>query len=752
MPIARDYRVLLASSDSATRLELARSLVANYELVEASEGADVLVKLETCRPDIAVIDTDVGGLDGFDVCRAIRQDSEFGTMPVFLLSRLDSRADFKRGYDAGATLYMVKPVDAARLLKNIGLTIQSEQIFARPGRADLAQLEARGVPVTPRGGRPVLRESIPIMTTDAPSAASPSAHSSHTAPHAAHPGVFSPGDRRGARAGRGSGASDAGLDRFLGRKGRAFLEPNPPSDSLDQFLVRETSSGGATPKTGFDFLDEPAGGRSEVKTGFDFLDEIEAPAPVSAPPPAAKAAPDLDFLDDLDEPEAFGGLDDLDVPERAGVAHARESVPRAPTPPPYRPTPPRDRRAPVSERREREHPGAPPGGGFRTGEPPREERRRWAERPAASTGDHPDLSFLDEPDVPPQSVPSLASPVRTSPLAGKKEVDLSFLDVPDEVEVAAPSPVAEATHPPPLLFDEPPAAETLRSTHRSRERDRPITVADIMGLDGLDLERTAPAPEPGPSLTDVLGIPASPASVAERPAHAPPSFEPFEVRPRDPGPLPSMSADAMASVDLDDILGPATRPPASDSSRLTEGSKSPPDSIRAVAFESAFGESVVEPSPEVGASASNLDASSAPPGASAFEPLAPASPEPPSSIPPAAPAEEAAPSIPEPPATEALAPVVEPPPPPPPPAAAPASKLPPPPVPGAVGPDGKRKSLNLRQLLGEPGKGKPGLPPPPQARPRPAGAGPGAPAARPSAIDSKILGLGAPGGDSAPDA
>jgi DNA-binding response OmpR family regulator len=104
-----------------------------YELDYAADGLTALHLLATRRYDVIVLDVMLPGIDGFSLCRRIRQDLK-STVPVLLLTARDSIDDKTEGFSAGADDYLVKPF----AMKELELRIQALQ---RRARAQTEQLQ-----------------------------------------------------------------------------------------------------------------------------------------------------------------------------------------------------------------------------------------------------------------------------------------------------------------------------------------------------------------------------------------------------------------------------------------------------------------------------------------------------------------------------------------------------------------------------------------------------------------------------------
>ncbi len=90
-----------------------------YEVLTASDGEEALRRVEQDRPDLVVLDIMMPKVDGYEVCRRLREDEEFRTLPVILLSAKGRPIDRETGLEVGADDYIVKPFSPRRLLEKI---------------------------------------------------------------------------------------------------------------------------------------------------------------------------------------------------------------------------------------------------------------------------------------------------------------------------------------------------------------------------------------------------------------------------------------------------------------------------------------------------------------------------------------------------------------------------------------------------------------------------------------------------------
>lgn len=112
-------RVLVAEDDPLIRQILETILdLEEFEVAVATDGAEALAIYGAERPDIVVLDVQMPGVDGLEVCRRIKADGGEG-VPVIMLTARDTPEDVRAGKDAGADAYLTKPFSPLALIDTI---------------------------------------------------------------------------------------------------------------------------------------------------------------------------------------------------------------------------------------------------------------------------------------------------------------------------------------------------------------------------------------------------------------------------------------------------------------------------------------------------------------------------------------------------------------------------------------------------------------------------------------------------------
>jgi putative two-component system response regulator len=86
-----------------------------YQLAMAENGEQALEKAGRILPDVILLDIMMPGMDGFEVCKRLRNDPKLAEVPIIILTALDDRKSMLKGLDAGADDYLTKPYDRHEL-------------------------------------------------------------------------------------------------------------------------------------------------------------------------------------------------------------------------------------------------------------------------------------------------------------------------------------------------------------------------------------------------------------------------------------------------------------------------------------------------------------------------------------------------------------------------------------------------------------------------------------------------------------
>jgi two-component system cell cycle response regulator len=113
-------RILVVDDIEANvRLLEAKLSAEYYEVLTAYDGPTALAMAASEKPDIILLDVMMPGMDGFQVCRRLKDDPETRHVPVVLVTALDGRSDRVAGLEAGADEFLTKPIDDVMLFARV---------------------------------------------------------------------------------------------------------------------------------------------------------------------------------------------------------------------------------------------------------------------------------------------------------------------------------------------------------------------------------------------------------------------------------------------------------------------------------------------------------------------------------------------------------------------------------------------------------------------------------------------------------
>jgi DNA-binding response OmpR family regulator len=125
--------VLLVDDEKMITDPLVRALTrAGYQVMVADNGRDGLALAREKKPDVVVLDVMLPQMDGWDVCRALRQDS---TVPILMLTALGDEVDRILGLELGADDYLTKPFSTRELIARLKALLRRVELDHRPSSA-----------------------------------------------------------------------------------------------------------------------------------------------------------------------------------------------------------------------------------------------------------------------------------------------------------------------------------------------------------------------------------------------------------------------------------------------------------------------------------------------------------------------------------------------------------------------------------------------------------------------------------------
>jgi len=137
---------VFAVDDSALNLKVLSVPIKNlgWQVFTAQDGETAIAEIKKVQPDIIVLDIMMPGMDGFEVCRRLKQIPATEKIPVIFLSALHDQASIVKGLELGAVDYIHKPFQQAEIILRLKLQLklsQANQALAQKNQELEAQIQ-----------------------------------------------------------------------------------------------------------------------------------------------------------------------------------------------------------------------------------------------------------------------------------------------------------------------------------------------------------------------------------------------------------------------------------------------------------------------------------------------------------------------------------------------------------------------------------------------------------------------------------
>jgi twitching motility two-component system response regulator PilG len=111
--------LLVEDQESLLKLESILLTSRGFEVRGVSDGEAALAAIEEDIPDLMLLDIMLPDLDGFEICRMIKEKERTRQIPIIMVTARKSRMDVQLSKEAGADAYITKPFKSAMLIETI---------------------------------------------------------------------------------------------------------------------------------------------------------------------------------------------------------------------------------------------------------------------------------------------------------------------------------------------------------------------------------------------------------------------------------------------------------------------------------------------------------------------------------------------------------------------------------------------------------------------------------------------------------
>jgi putative two-component system response regulator len=127
----RGAQSVLVVDDGAANRELIEACLAEVDCTirMAEDGPAALRMIASASPDLILLDVQMPGMDGYEVCRRVKANSANRLIPVVMITALDRTDDRVKALDAGADDFMSKPVERAELVARVRSALRLKSVY-----------------------------------------------------------------------------------------------------------------------------------------------------------------------------------------------------------------------------------------------------------------------------------------------------------------------------------------------------------------------------------------------------------------------------------------------------------------------------------------------------------------------------------------------------------------------------------------------------------------------------------------------
>ena len=111
--------LIVEDEESLLKLESILLTSKGFEVKGVANGRAALEEIQKSHPDLILLDIMLPEMDGFEVCKKIKEDPQTRDIPVIMLTAKKTREDMEKGKEVGADCYITKPFKSAMVIETI---------------------------------------------------------------------------------------------------------------------------------------------------------------------------------------------------------------------------------------------------------------------------------------------------------------------------------------------------------------------------------------------------------------------------------------------------------------------------------------------------------------------------------------------------------------------------------------------------------------------------------------------------------
>jgi putative two-component system response regulator len=124
---------ILIVDDMPKNIQVAMNILKDegYKMLFAQSGYKAFDVIKENNIDLILLDVMMPDLDGFEVCKILKQDDKTKDIPIIFLSGKDSSTDIERAYELGGSDYVVKPFINIELIKKVNTHVRLKKFYEK---------------------------------------------------------------------------------------------------------------------------------------------------------------------------------------------------------------------------------------------------------------------------------------------------------------------------------------------------------------------------------------------------------------------------------------------------------------------------------------------------------------------------------------------------------------------------------------------------------------------------------------------
>jgi diguanylate cyclase (GGDEF)-like protein len=146
MEYETNKKILIIDDDKDIRQLLTHMLTKqNYTIIEAADGVEGLNKLVSESPDMVMVDVMMPGMDGFQFCEEVSKLKSKKHIPIMIMTAQDDQESVNKAYDKGATDFITKPINKAKLNHRIRFSLRASETTEKLANRESQLLTAQKI-------------------------------------------------------------------------------------------------------------------------------------------------------------------------------------------------------------------------------------------------------------------------------------------------------------------------------------------------------------------------------------------------------------------------------------------------------------------------------------------------------------------------------------------------------------------------------------------------------------------------------